>query len=343
MTPIRREMTAETRNPRTLRRRPPGAAAAALLACAALACRAPGAARNAAPAGVPPAADPKESRPAPREVGASAPGVGVEAPPRAVAMDARVLVMPSGATYLLLRAGPAQIGDAVAWDVLYQAGQEPEDLVRPDAEAGRASAAHELFEVFRPFAEVAHLEHLSVTAMFGEPGGPGAIEQRWFARDARPWRAEGVPRRLAVAQVPAFDLRGAREPGEEDRARDAAAQFISDADRADYDAAWSRMSALAKAELSRTEFDRRLAERSHADTAGDPKLYLLFSAPGSRFLPGSFVEAWIVRETADGFGIEALVMRVDDDFEWRVAAVVELSGPPAAPTIAAPSREASSI
>jgi hypothetical protein len=191
-----------------------------------------------------------------------------------------VLVMPSGATYLLLRAGPAQLGDAVAWDVLYQAGQEPEDLVRPDAEAGRASAAHELFEVFRPFAEVAHLEHLSVTAMFGEPGGSGAIEQRWFARDAGPWRAEGVPRRLAVAQVPAFDLGGAREPEEEDRARDAAAQFISDADRADYDAAWSRTSALAKAELSRTEFDRRLAARSHADTAGDPKLYLLFAAPG---------------------------------------------------------------
>ena len=258
-------------------------------------------------------------------------------------MDARVLVMPSGATYLLLRAGPAQLGDAVAWDVLYQAGQEPEDLVRPDAEAGRASAAHELFEVFRPFAEMAHLEHLSVTAMFGEPGGSGAIEQRWFARDAGSWHAEGVPRRLAVAQVPAFDRRGAREPEEEDRARDAAAQFISDADRADYDAAWSRTSALAKAELSRTEFDRRLAARSHADTAGDPKLYLLFAPPGSRFLPGSFVEAWIVRETADGFGIEALVMRVDDDFEWRVAAVVELSGPPAAPTIAAPSREASSI
>jgi hypothetical protein len=338
-------MTPETRIPRSLWRTPPGAAAAALLACAAVACHAPGAARGAAPAGAPPAADPKGSRPAPLEVAASAPGAGVEAPPRAVAMDARarILVMPSGATYLLLGAGPAQLGDAVAWDVLYQAGREPEDLVRPDAEAGRASAAHELFEAFRPLAEFAHLEHLSITAMFGEPGGSGALEQRWFARDAGRWRADGVPRRLAVAQVPAFDVGGARDPDEEERARDAAAQFISDADRADYDAAWSRTSALAKAELSRTEFDRRLAARPHADTAGDPKLYLVFSAPASRFLPGSFVEAWIVRESADGFCIEALVMRVDDDFEWRVAGLVQVSVPPAAPMIAAPSQESAGI
>lgn len=120
-----------------------------------------------------------------------------------------------------------------------------------------------------------------------------------------------------------------RDRDEETSARVAAARFISDADRADFDAAWARTSALAKAATSRTEFERHLAPLRHADAAGEAKLYLSIPASAYRFLPGSFMEAWVEREAEGGSRIQVLELRLDDDLEWRIAAFLEMAPGPA--------------
>jgi hypothetical protein len=124
-----------------------------------------------------------------------------------------------------------------------------------------------------------------------------------------------------------------RDRDEEASARDAAAEFLSGGDRADWDAAWSRTSARVKAVMSRVDFERRLSAMPHVDSAGGDRLYLSFAAPGERFLPGALIDAWLARETADGPAVEALTLRLDDDLEWRVAGVLELTAG-SAPTAA---------
>ena len=71
------------------------------------------------------------------------------------------------------------------------------------------------------------------------------------------------------------------------------------------------------------------------DAPGDAKLYLSFPAT-ERFLPVSSIEAWLARDTAEGSGVQALTMRLDDDMEWRVAGVVDVSVAPPAPVVASP-------
>lgn len=299
------------------------AVAAAILSCAAIACRTPAAGRAAAPESAPPAAE-KESRPA---------SIRLDGAPA-------VLVMPSGDGYLVLRAGPGQPADG-AWHVVYLAGDDAAALARPGAGARLASIARDFLEAFRPLAEVAQAKRLSVTAVFGKPGGEGAIEQSWFARDGRRWRADGAASR-GVALVPRIEGPVVRDPDEEASARDAAAEFIWDADRADYDAAWARTSALVKAVMSRAEFERRLAALPRADGGGDGKLYLSFSAPVDGFLPGAFMEAWLARESVDGVAIEALALRLDDDMEWRIAGVLQVS-PARAPALVFGARRTQSL
>ena len=242
--------------------------------------------------------------------------------------------MPSGGAYLVLGAGPERTGGD-AWNVLYVAGADPAELARPETRARLASIAAELVGAFQPIAELAKAQRLSIAALFGTPGGNGVVEQRWFARGAGPWHAEGAPRQYAFEQVPAIDGSIARDREEEAAARDAAVEFMSDAGRADYDAAWARTSAFTKTTMSRAEFDRHLASIRPVDAPGDAKLYLSFPAT-ERFLPGSFIEAWLARDTADGSGVQALTMRLDDDMEWRVAGVVDVSVAPPAPVVASP-------
>lgn len=319
---------------RTLRRSARGATAAAvLLASTSIACRTPDVSRRADPVTLPPAAKPMESSHA---------LLVVDVPPRVLATEAlgRVVVTPSGGAYLVLRAGPEQLDDDSAWSVVYHAGDDAEAPARPGADASLVSVANELLEAFAPFADVAQVGRLSVTALFGKPGGIGVIEQRWFARDAGRWRADGDARRLAVEPVPPIDAALVRDPEAEARARGVVAEFISDADRADYDAAWSRTSALVKAIMSRTEFERRLSAMQHVGTAGNATPYLAFPASGERLLPGSLVEAWLARQLADGSGVQAVVLRLDDDMEWRVASVVELTAASASSVKSGPPRDA---
>lgn len=289
-----------------------GGAAAALLACTSIACRTPVAPRSAAPPSSPPAVDTKQDGPAP------------------LAVDPRVVLTPSGGAYLVLRADPEQTEDGVAFTVMYHTGGDAEAPNQPGAEADLALAAGELLEAFGPLANVVQAERLTIVAISGKPGGHGAIEQRVFVRDARRWRPDGPARRRALPQVPTSDAgMMVRDRDEETSARDAAAKFISDADRADFDAAWARTSALAKAATSRAEFERHLAPLRHADAAGEAKLYLSIAAPAYRFLPGSFMEAWVEREAEGGSRIQVLALRLDDDLEWRIASFLEIAPRPA--------------
>jgi hypothetical protein len=168
------------------------------------------------------------------------------------------------------------------------------------------------------------VSRLCVTAVLGRPGEGGVAEQHGFERQAGQWRADGAPSWLAVQRVPAIGSDVVRDRDAEDRAREAAGAFISDAARADYDAAWARTSPLAKAVMSRAEFERRLGAPDAA-RAPEPTPYLAFPAPAGPFLPGAFIEAWITRESPRDASVETLTMRLDDDMEWRVAGVARLT------------------
>lgn len=310
-------------------RRARAAATAALLSFGAVGCAGTRASSDAAPVATPPAASTDASRPV-----AAAAGESRLAPP---AVQARpvILVMPSGDAYLVLGAGLEERSGGDAWNVLYVAGDDPAALGRPETGARLASIASDLVDAFHPIAELAKVKRLSVAALLGKPGASGAIEQRWYARDGRGWRADGAPRDYAVEQVPAIDGQGVRDRQEEAAARDVATEFMSDAGRADYDAAWARTSAFVKATMSRAEFDRYLAAMRPVDAAHDARLYLAFPATG-RFLPGSLMEAWFARDAVDGAGVQALTLRLDDDMEWRVVGLVDVSAAPPPPVVASP-------
>jgi hypothetical protein len=304
-------------------------ATVALLAFALCACSAPGAARRA----------PAAARPTvvPASAPSSAAAPPATAPAQSEALEAReearplLLVLPSGDAYLVLGSAPSRRDDGVSWDVVYHAGGNPAALEDPVDRERRASAARELLGAFRLLAEVAQTRRLSVTAVLGRPGERGVAEQHRFERAAGQWRPDGPPSWLGVERVPPIDPDAVRDRDAEDRAREAAGAFVSDAGRGDYDAAWARTSPLAKAVMSRAEFERRLAQ-TDAARAPDPTPYLAFPVPAGPFLPGVFVEAWITRETPRDASVETLTMRLDDDMEWRVAgaAKVTRARPPAA-------------
>jgi len=54
------------------------------------------------------------------------------------------------------------------------------------------------------------------------------------------------------------------------------------------------------------------------DAPCDEKLFIAFPAPAERFLPGTFVDAWVACDGADRV-VRALSLRPDDDMECRVA------------------------
>jgi hypothetical protein len=250
----------------------------------------------------------------------------------AVAASPRAIVMPSGHAYLVLSVGPAQRDGAIAFDILYLAGADSAELARPDAQERLAAVAREFVAALAPVVDAAPVEHLSVSAMFGKPGQGGAVERRWFARDGAGWRENPRATERGVAQVPPVDPTFTRDRDEEAGAREAAAEFISDAARGDYDAAWARTSAIVKAVMSRADFERTLAQLTRSGRGGEADVYVSFPVPMERFLPGSMMEAWMAREAADGPVVETLALRLDDDMQWRVANVVQLVRTPPPPT-----------
>jgi hypothetical protein len=314
-------------------RRSARASALALLSCTALACHTAGATSSTTAAAAVAAS----------ETGtASLPVKTSERPPARVSTESSesrpapaladevpcVLVTPSGNAYLVLRAGPARHDPALTWDVLYLAGHDAGELARPDAQDRLAVVARELVAAFAPMAEIGHIERLSITAMFGKPDAAGRVERLWFTRDAAGWHAAVAAGERGVTHVPPVQIALSRDPGEEASARDVAAEFISDVDRDDYDAAWARTSALAKAIVSRADFERTLEQLPDPDRDRDGDLYLTFVA-AQRFLPGANMIAWVARETAVGRIVEMLSLRLDDDMTWRVADVAGLAAAPA--------------
>lgn len=300
-------------------------ARAALLAFALAACSAPAAAHRR-----PPALPTSTAAPVtPSPVAAGEPPVATsstltESPDPWDDLRPLLLVLPSGDAHLILGSGPSRRDGHVIWDVVYLAEGAAAAEDDPGHGDRRAAVARELLEAFRLLAEVAQAEQLSVTAVLGRPGAHGAAERYGFDRRSGEWRADEAPSWLAVPRVPAVVPGVVREPEAEGRARDAAVAFLLDADRGDYDAAWERTSPLAKAMVSRVEFERRLASSSAAPPV-ETAPYLAFPAPATPFLPGAFIEAWITRESPGGASVETLTMRLDDDMEWRVAGVASLT------------------
>jgi hypothetical protein len=235
----------------------------------------------------------------------------------------RVLVTPSGSGYVVLRAGPEQRDGAVSWDILYLAGYDRAELDRPNAPERLAAAAREFVAAFGPLAELAGVDRLSVTAVFGTPGASASVQRLRFTRDASGWRL-GDHEERGVSEMPRMSLQVVRDQEEEASARRVAAEFITDAERADYDAAWEKTSARVKAIMSRTEFARHLSQLATSRDVSEGEVFVSFGAPLQRFLPGSNIEAWIARKTAAGPAVQALELRLDDDMEWRVSAVIEL-------------------
>jgi hypothetical protein len=302
---------------------------AALLAFALAACSAPAAARRQPPATPATPATPAAPPIAPVPSAASEPPVATTST-LADAPDPRedprplLVVMPSGDAHLILGSAPSRHDDHVVWDVVYLADGGAAAQGDPGERGQRAAIARDLLDAFRLLAEVAASDRLSVTAVLGKPGVRGDAEQYRFERRGQEWRAEGAPSWFTVPRVPLIVPDVVRDHDAEDRAREAAIAFLLDADRADYDAAWERTSPLAKAVMSRAEFERRLASSGGARPVGTAP-YLAFPAPASPFLPGAFIEAWITRESPRGASVETLTMRLDDDMEWRVAGVAKLT------------------
>src|SRR5690242_5150757 len=237
---------------------------------------------------------------------------------------ARLIVTPSGHAYVVLNIEPQQRDGAIAGDILYLAGEDPVELARAGAQERLASAAREVVAAITPLLEVSPLQRVSIAAVFGKPGRSGIAERHWFTRQEGGWRAEARASERAAAQVPEVPASALRDAESEARAHAVAAGFISDADRSDYDAAWAKTSAVVKAAMSRADFDRSLAELARP-RRDDGAPYLCFPVAAGRFLPGTNVEAWLARETATGPIVEVLALRLDDDLQWRVAAVVEMT------------------
>jgi hypothetical protein len=74
------------------------------------------------------------------------------------------------------------------------------------------------------------------------------------------------------------------------------------------------------------------------DPASDAGLYLSFPA-AERFVPGSFMEVWLARDAADGAGVQSLTLRLDDDMQWRVAGVMDVSAAPPPSVLASPGED----
>ena len=303
------------------------AAAAAALCCVVLACRTTtgsGSLRREEGGGVE------------AQATAAAPATP-EPAPTTIEVDARptVLVTPSDDAYLVLRAVPERRADGLALDVVYLAAADVAELARPERSRRLAASARDLVRAFGTIAEVAQAKRVSVSAVFGAPAGAAEVHRLVFTREPAGWRQEEAEGPDAAARLPPFSAEVVRDPAEEAGARRAAEAFISDVDRADYDAAWTKASAVVKAAMSRVEFQRRLDALPRAGDESGEVPYISFSLPMLRFLPGALIVAWIERATAVGTALEMLVLRLDDDMEWRVAGIAELTEATAASAMSA--------
>lgn len=239
--------------------------------------------------------------------------------------------MPSGNAYLVVRVGPEERDQAITYGVLILASYDPAVAERPDAPDRLVVAARELLRAYGPIADGGGLSRVAVSAMFGAPGERGSVLRMTFTRAADGWNvpADGERGEIVIPQV-RTDLE--RYPEEETSARSAALAFVSDADHGAYDAAWARTSAFAKALLSRADFERNLAQLPAREGSDVHALNLSFPLPTGPFLPGATMVAWADRATAVGPTVEMLVLRLDDDVEWRVSDVIEW-GPALEPVV----------
>lgn len=252
----------------------------------------------------------------------SAPSERVSPPPVALDAPARLLVMPSGKAYLVLRVGPEEASGESTYGVLVLASLDAGDAQRSDTPDRLVVAARELVRAYGPIADAGGFSRLAVTAMFGTPGEKGVALRLTFTRSAESWDAPIDGERSAV-MIPRVETELTRYPDEETNARRSAIAFISDIDHRDYDPAWARTSAFAKVLLSRADFERNLRRLPARDAGQVHELTLSIPLSAGPFLPGVTMVAWEGRATAVGPTVEMLVLRLDDDVEWRVSDVIE--------------------
>jgi hypothetical protein len=132
--------------------------------------------------------------------------------------------------------------------------------------------------------------------------------------------------RNEIAAVPALPARFERDRAAEGSAIEVALRFLDDIDRRDFDDAWDLSSAVLKATMSRPSFEARLRALPSAGRAERQEAFHTF-APGA-FIPGSELDILFARPEA----LEAILLRMDDVMEWRVAALATMAREVPAPS-----------
>jgi hypothetical protein len=237
-----------------------------------------------------------------------------------------LLLTPDGGAYLVLGAGLVQLGSEPAWSIAYLASPDAAAASAPGTGDRLRAAADALSSAQRLVAEAAGATLLSVTGVLGTPGEHGTAEQFVYARRAAGWERVSGPVRGDVRSIPPLPSGAERDPYGEAAALRVAVEFLGDVERADFDAAWALSSAVVKATTSRASFaeqlrilDGRAASRRRRE------LYRSFPLSARSFIPGSELEVWFERGGADRPSLETVQLRLDDDQEWRVASIQDVT------------------
>jgi hypothetical protein len=228
----------------------------------------------------------------------------------------RLLVTPDGGAYLVLAAGPVKVGPRLAWSVAYVAAPDRGVATAPGTDERLRRAADALFRSQRLLAELAGVDLFSVNALFGAPGERGVSLELTYARGADAWHASPTVFSDEVAETPMLPARLDRDPPEESSAVEVALRFLEHVDQREFDAAWDLSSAVVKATMSRVSFEQQLGAVAQRDAAAQRQEAFHSFAPGA-FIPGASFEIVFERPQA----LEAIVLRLDDDMSWRIAAL----------------------
>lgn len=234
-----------------------------------------------------------------------------------------VVVTPDAAAYVLVGAGAVKIGAHVAWIVAYLATVDRGDAAAP-TDAERLRVADALFRAQQVAAEAAGADLVSVVAVSGPPGQPGVSEELTYVRERDGWNRPARPLRGQVPSVPAVGPVAERDPAVEASAVEVAERFLACIDASDFDAAWDLASAVVKATMSRTSFERQLRPL-RPPAGGEPRREAFHGFPLGPFIPGAYLEVLFVGPRV----LEAIRLRMDDDMEWRVAALRTFARTPA--------------
>jgi hypothetical protein len=241
-----------------------------------------------------------------------------------VEQPVRIVVTPRVGPFLVLGAGPVQLGSRTSWSITYQAAPDRASADAPDSRERLGVTAEILRLTYELVAEAAGADILAVTAVFGAPGESGTTEQITYIRGGETWQRTPGTSRGELRLVPSFPPVIDRVLDVEKKAMRIALEFLGAVDRAQYDAAWDLSSAVVKATLSRARFQDQLRALVSRPGTERHELYQTLPVLADGLIPGSELEVWFVRHHGARSSVESVLLRLDDDMELRVAAVKEL-------------------